>query len=155
MDMHQNARLTLHCRELLVERVLRGRPKIQVAAEFWISVTTVSKWVRRFQAEGPAGLRDCSCRPQRCPAATVRELELAVLALRPQRLTLVSIATQLCLSRATVARICARAVLNRLARLELPPPVRRYERAEAAAASGHQETRADHPHPPPHHRRSA
>ena len=108
MDMHQNARLTLHCRELLVERVLRGRPKIQVAAEFWISVTTVSKWVRRFQAEGPAGLRDRSCRPQRCPASTVRELELAVLALRRQRLTLVSIATQLGLSRATVARICAR-----------------------------------------------
>ena len=101
MDMHQNARLTLHCRELLVERVLRGRPKIQVAADFWISVTTVSKWVRRFQAEGHAGLRDRSCRPQRCPAATVRELELAVLALRRQRLTLVSIATQLRLSRAS------------------------------------------------------
>jgi DNA-binding CsgD family transcriptional regulator len=108
MDMHQNARLTLHCRELLVERVLRGRPKIQVAAEFGISVKTVSKRVRRFQAEGPSGLRDRSCRPQRCPAATVRELELAVLALRRQRLTLVSIATQLGLSRATVARICAR-----------------------------------------------
>lgn len=131
MDMHQNARLTLHCRELLVERVLRGRPKIEVAAEFGISVKTVSKWVRRFQAEGPAGLRDRSCRPQRCPAATVYELELAVLALRRQRLTLVSIATQLGLSRATVARICARAGLNRLTRLELPPPVRRYERAEA------------------------
>jgi len=131
MDVHQNARLTLHCRELLVERVLRGRPKRQVAAEFGISVKTVSKWVQRFEAEGPAGLRDRSCRPQRCPTATVRELELAVLALRRQRLTLVSIATQLGLSRATVARICARAGLNRLARLELPPPVRRYERAEA------------------------
>lgn len=94
MDVHQNARLTLHCRVLLVERVLRGRPKIEVAAEFGISVKTVSKWVRRFQAEGPAGLRDRSCRPQRCPAATVRELELAVLALRRQRLTLVSIATR-------------------------------------------------------------
>jgi transposase len=131
MDVHQNARLTLHCRELLVERVLRGRPKRQVAAEFGISVRTVSKWVGRFQAEGPAGLRDRSCRPQRSPTATVRELELAVLALRRRRLTLVSIATELGLSRATVARICARAGLNRLARLELPPPVRRYERAEA------------------------
>ena len=54
-----------------------------------------------------------------------------MLALRQQRLTLVSIAIELGLSRATVARICARAGLNRLARLELPPPVRRYERAEA------------------------
>jgi transposase InsO family protein len=130
MDVHQNARLTLHCRELLVQRVLRGQPRRQVAAEFGISVKTVGKWLVRFQAEGPSGLHDRSCRPRRSPRATVRELGLAVLALRRQRLTLASIATQLGLSRATVARICARSGLNRLSRLEPPPPVRRYERAE-------------------------
>ena len=68
MDVHQNARLTLHCREMLMERVLRGRPKRCVAAESGISAKTVGKWVRRFQAEGATGLRDRSCRPQRCPA---------------------------------------------------------------------------------------
>lgn len=126
MDVHQNARLTLHCRELLVERVLRSRSKLRLAAELGISVKTVSEWVERFQAEGPAGLRDRSCRPQRSPAAAVRELELAVLALRRQRLTLVAIAEQLDLSRATVARLCARAGFSRLALLEPVPPVRRY-----------------------------
>ena len=68
MDVHQNARLTLHCPEMLMERVLRGRPKRYVAAESGISAKTVGKWVRRFQAEGATGLRDRSCRPQRCPA---------------------------------------------------------------------------------------
>jgi len=52
-----------------------------------------------------------------------------VLALRRQRLTLMAISQQLGLSRATVARICARAGLNRLSRLEPAPPVVRYERA--------------------------
>ena len=130
MDMHQNARLTPHCRGLVVERVLRGRPKARVAVEFGVSVATITKWVRRFQAEGPAGLRDRSSRPGRSPRATCRELELAVLALRRQRLTLMAIAGQLGLSRATVARICRRAGLNRLSRLEPALPVVRYERAQ-------------------------
>lgn len=130
MDVHQNARLTPHCRALLVERVRQGQSKAQVAAQFGLSVRTVSKWLARFQAEGPAGLRDRSSRPGRCPTATSRELALAVLALRRQRLTLVAIAQQLQLSRATVARLCGRAGLNRLSRLAVPPPVLRYERCQ-------------------------
>ena len=129
MDVHKNARLTVFCRELLIERVLKGQGKVQVAAQLGISVQTVNKWFRRYQAEGLRGLEDRSSRPRRSPAATVRELELAVVALRRQRLTLITIAHQLSLSRATVARICARAGLNRLSRLEPPPPVVRYERA--------------------------
>jgi len=129
MDLHKNARLTPHCRGLLVERVLRGQPQVRVAAQFGVSVPTISKWLRRFQAEGPAGLQDRSSRPRRSPRATVRELELAVLALRRQRLTLLAIAGQLGLARATVARICRRAGLNRLSRLEPVLPVVRYERA--------------------------
>lgn len=130
MDVHQNARLTPHCRELLVDRVLKGWARRQVARQFGISERTVQKWLRRYRAEGVRGLQDRSCRPRRSPRATVRELELAVLALRRQRLTLVSIATQLGLSRSTVARICARAGLQRLSRLQPPPVVRRYERCE-------------------------
>ena len=131
MDVHKNARLTVHCRELLVERVLlRGEPKVQAAHRFAISVKTVEKWLRRYQQEGSSGLQDRSCRPRRSPRATVRELSLAVLALRRQRLTLLGIARQLGLSRSTVARICASAGLQRLASLEPPAVVQRYERAE-------------------------
>ncbi|HLG53641.1 MAG TPA: IS481 family transposase [Steroidobacteraceae bacterium] len=129
MDVHENARLTPHCRGLLVERVLQGQPKARIAAQFAVSVQTIGKWLARYRAEGSAGLVDRSSRPQRSPRATVRELQLAVLALRRQRLTLMAISQQLGLSRATVARICARAGLNRLSRLEPAPPVVRYERA--------------------------
>jgi transposase InsO family protein len=131
MDVHKNARLTVHCRELLVERVLlRGEPKAQAARRFAISVKTVEKWLRRYQQEGASGLQDRSCRPRRSPRATVRELSLAVLALRHQRLTMLGIARQLGLSRSTVARICATAGLQRLVSLEPPVAVQRYERAQ-------------------------
>jgi transposase len=129
MDVHKNARLTPHCRALLVDRVLKGIKKHLVAHQFGVSVTTVDKWLGRFRAEGAQGLEDRSSRPRHSPGATARELQLAVVALRRQRLTLVSIAQQLGLSRATVARVCARAGLNRLSRLEPASAVVRYERA--------------------------
>lgn len=130
MDVHKNARLTVYCRGLLVDRVLKGHARAEVAAQFGVSVRTVDKWVQRYRAEGVGGLEGRSSRPRRSPGATARELELAVVALRRQRLTLVAIAQQLGLSRATVARICGRAGLNRLSRLDPPPPVVRYERAQ-------------------------
>lgn len=130
MDAHKNARLTVHCRELLIERLYRGESKAQIARRFAISVTTVQKWLHRYQQEGASGLQDRSCRPRTSPKATVRELSLAVLALRRQRLTMLQIARQLGLSRSTVARICARAGLQRLSRLEPPAAIQRYERAE-------------------------
>jgi transposase InsO family protein len=130
MDMHKNARLTPHCRALLVERVLNGYPIKQIAQLFGVSVRTIAKWLKRYQMEGIEGLPDRSCRPLGMPKATVKELQLAVLALRRQRLTLASIAAQLSLSRSTVARICAKAGLQRLSRLEPAPHYPRYERAE-------------------------
>jgi transposase-like protein len=130
MSAHKNARLTVHCRALLIERLYRGEPKAQVARTFAISVKTVQKWLRRYQQEGVSGLQDRSCRPRRSPKATVRELSLAVLALRRQRLTMLGIARQLGLSRSTVARICATAGLQRLSRLQPPAAIQRYERAQ-------------------------
>lgn len=129
MDVHQNARLTLHCRALLVDRVLKGRARAQVARELGVSMKTVNKWLGRFQAEGVAGLADRSSRPRRRPRATAAALEVAVIALRRQRLTMLTIAQQLGLSRATVARILVRAGLNRLSKLEPAAVIRRYERA--------------------------
>jgi len=130
MDVHKNARLTPHCRGLLVERVLKGHRPQEVARQLGVSVPTVRKWLSRYRVEGAAGLQDRSCRPQHTPRATVRELQLAVLALRRQRLTLSQIAAQLGLSRSTVARVCARAGLQRLHKLEPLPHYPRYERAQ-------------------------
>jgi transposase InsO family protein len=130
MDVHQNARLTVACRELMVHRVLAGRPKVQVGRELGVSVKTVDKWLRRYVDGGTGGLRDRSSRPHRTPAATEEVLKVAVAALRRQRLTLVAIAAQLSLSRSTVARIAKALNLNRLSKLEPVPVYRRYERAE-------------------------
>jgi transposase InsO family protein len=130
MDLHKNARLTPQCRELLVQRILSGRAKIQAATELGVSVKTADKWLRRYQALGPQGLQDRSCRPHRSPGSTDEVLRIAIVALRRQRLTLVAIATQLGLSRSTVARIAKAAGLNRLSKLEPIPVYRRYERAE-------------------------
>ena len=130
MDVHQNARLTPRCRELLVGRVLAGRRRGEVARELGVSEATVRKWVQRFRQEGVNGLRDRSSRPRRSPGATPQALRLAVVALRRQRLTLAAIAAQLSLSRASVARICGQAGLSRLSRLDLVAYYPRYERAE-------------------------
>lgn len=63
MDMHKNARLTPHCRALLVDRVMKERPQAQVAADCGVTVRTVRKWLARYQAEGVHGLLERSCRP--------------------------------------------------------------------------------------------
>ncbi|GAA2375797.1 hypothetical protein GCM10010246_83430 [Streptomyces cuspidosporus] len=65
---HRHARLTVHGRQLLVERVRCGRPVTHVAAEMGISRPTAHKWLRRWRAEGEAGaLHD---RPSRSPQHT-------------------------------------------------------------------------------------
>nr|WP_290129358.1 leucine zipper domain-containing protein [Streptomyces chartreusis] len=49
---HPHARLTVHGRRLLIDRVRAGRPVAHVADEMGISRTTAHKWVRRWRAEG-------------------------------------------------------------------------------------------------------
>ncbi|MDK1348178.1 leucine zipper domain-containing protein [Streptomyces sp. 378] len=71
---HRNARLTVHGRRLLVERVCAGRPVAHVAAEMGISRATAHKWVRRWRAEGEApqprsGTRWPGVRPRPSPSA--------------------------------------------------------------------------------------
>ncbi|NUK14501.1 leucine zipper domain-containing protein, partial [Streptomyces lunaelactis] len=60
---HRNARLTVFGRRLLAERVLAGSPVAHVAAEMGVSRPTAHKWMRRWRAEGEAGLHDRSSRP--------------------------------------------------------------------------------------------
>lgn len=40
MDVQKNARLTLHCRALLVDRVMKGLTQAQVAHELGVSIKT-------------------------------------------------------------------------------------------------------------------
>lgn len=82
---HRNARLTIHGRRLLVERVRSGRPVAHVAAEMGISRATAHKWVSRWRAEGDSGLVDRSSRPHSTPHRTPATVEARVCELRRTR----------------------------------------------------------------------
>ena len=61
---HVNARLTVHGRRLIVDRVAAGRPVAHIAAELGVSRQTAYRWIRRFRAEGAAGLPDRSSKAE-------------------------------------------------------------------------------------------
>ena len=130
MNIHKNARLTLHGRAEVVRRVVDGGVSARHAArEAQTTEKTVRKWVARAAAGEP--LTDRSSRPHQQPQATPAAVALRVKVLRQhQRLTLQEIATTLAISRATVGRIVARCGWSRLHVVELPPTSRRYERAQ-------------------------
>ncbi|MGY3199946.1 transposase InsO family protein [Streptomyces sp. TE5632] len=128
---HRNARLTVHGRRLLVERVASGRPIAHVAAEMGISRTTAHKWVRRFAAEGDAGLHDRPSRPHTIPHRTPAPTEAEVCRLRRERkLGPARIGPVLGMPALTVHRVLTRHRLNRLAFLDRSTGqvIRRYER---------------------------
>ena len=128
MDIHQNARLALRRREQLIQFVVyQARTLNSAAAEFNVAHRTVRKWVRRYQAEGPAGLRDRSSRPHRLRQPTDPARVQQVEQLRRQRFTGVYIAQHTGLSRATVSRILRRLGLHRLRALDPAPSLIRYE----------------------------
>ena len=80
---HANARLNLHGRRLLVERVIdQGRPVAHVAKELGVSRQCAHRWIGRYREAGEAGLVDRSSRPHRCPRRTPLEVEERVLELR-------------------------------------------------------------------------
>jgi transposase len=84
MDIHKNARLTLHSREALVETLGSGVCCKQAAVIFRVTPKTAAKWRRRFLSEGRAGLLDRSSRPRRTPRATSPSLTSQVITLRRQ-----------------------------------------------------------------------
>ena len=128
MDYHQNARLVVWSREQLARRVLlEGCTLKRAAARFNVSAKTAAKWVRRYQAEGVAGLCDRSSRPYRSPRRLAEALCASVIELRRGYMPGYQIARRSGVSPASVSRILRRAHLSRWRDLNPPPPVQRYE----------------------------
>ena len=129
---HRNARLTLHGRRLLIQRVITDRrPVAHVVKELGVSRATGYKWLARWRTEGDAGLHDRPSTAHRLPGKTSTELAARVCALRtelkrgPRRL-----APLLNMPASTVHAVLTRHGLHRLAWLDRPTgqPIRRYER---------------------------
>jgi transposase InsO family protein len=98
---------------------------VREAAE--VSVRTAGKWVRRFRAEGQAGLLDRSSAPLVVANRSDEQLVAAIAALRRLRFTGPEIAEVLGRPVSTVSGILARIGMGRLGRLGLEP-AERYER---------------------------
>lgn len=125
---HANARLTVHGRALLVERVLAGHRPADVAHQMGCSRATAYKWLRRFRSEGPRGLIDRPSRPHHCPHRTLDELEERILeARRVHRRGAGWIGDELGICASTVGRVLARHRMPLLRELDAltGEPVRR------------------------------
>ena len=113
---HRNARLTVHGRRLLIERVESGMPVAHAAKTLGVSRQCGHKWVRRFREEGPAGLEDRSSRPHTMPNRTPANVETRVVeARREHRRGQDWIAAETGVPARTVNRILHRHQLPRLA----------------------------------------
>jgi transposase InsO family protein len=119
--VHANARLNLHGRRLLIDRIQQGRPVAHVAGELGISRQTAYKWWGRWRREGDVGLRDRSSCPKSFPTQTSRQLERRVEVLRRKRkLGPARIAGILEMPASTVHQVLCRQGLNRLAWMDRP-----------------------------------
>jgi transposase InsO family protein len=132
MKLHANAALSLNQRRRMVGRVVEQGWSLTKAAEAAeVSERTCSKWVRRYRAQGDAGLRDRSSAPRsiphRTPADRVEVLEL----LRRLRMTSSEIAECLGMALSTVSAVLKRIGLGKLSRLDALEPPNRYERRQA------------------------
>ncbi|MGH3923188.1 MAG: helix-turn-helix domain-containing protein, partial [Pseudonocardiaceae bacterium] len=79
--------------EAVIQVVRHQVPVTEVAARLGVSRQSARTWIRRYQADGLAGLTDRSRRPTRCPHQVPAEVEATVCQLRkahpkwgPQRL---------------------------------------------------------------------
>jgi transposase InsO family protein len=132
---HARAKLTVHGRRLLVERITgQGWPAARAAEAQGVSLSTAYKWLRRWRAEGLAGLAGRSSRPHSMPRQLSAARQARILACRrtcrvgPHR-----IAAAVGEARSTVEAVLRRHGLPRLADLDRPTGqlVRRYQRATA------------------------
>jgi transposase InsO family protein len=130
MTLHRNARTCPSSRRLIAGRVLEEGWTLTAAAEAaGVSVPTARKWVRRYRAQGEAGLNDRSSTPRRVANRTAGERVAAILALRRLRFTGPEIAESLGMAPSTVSLILKREGVGRLPRIGAEEPERRYERS--------------------------
>jgi transposase InsO family protein len=128
---HRNARLTVHARRLLIERVVVDRrPVAHVVQELGVSRQTGYKWLARWRAEGDAGLHDRSSAAHRVPHQTPASVEALVCRLRTEhKLGPARLAPLVGLPASTVHAVLTRHGLHRLAFMDRPTgQVIRYER---------------------------
>jgi len=116
---HANARTTVYARRLIVARVRAGHRPGEVAKQLGVSRQTVYKWVRRWRAEGEAGLLDRSSRPHRMPRRTAPERVAEIIAARRvHHAGPVRLAAILGLAASTIGAVLARAGMPRLAEVD-------------------------------------
>ncbi len=128
MDIHKNARTTLHSRMLIVQRLTEGWTVPAVAAALGITAKTVRKWRDRHASEGAKGLADRTSRPHQSPTRLASSVEDEIEQLRRQRLSSPAIARRLQRPLSTIGVALRRRGLGRLAALDPKPPIIRYER---------------------------
>ena len=132
MNVHKNARMTVHGRLLLIERVrVAGWRVVDAAAAAGVSERTAYTWLARYRAGGERALRDRSSAPARSPRRLPAEAIAAIARLRRQRWSGPRIARALGQPVSTVGAVLRRLGLGRLSALEAKPPVVRYERRAA------------------------
>jgi transposase InsO family protein len=132
MKLHANAALSLNQRRRMVGRVVeQGWSLTRAAAAAEVSERTCSKWVRRYLAEGEAGLLDRPSAPHVIPHRTPEDRVEVITTLRRLRMTGVEIAFCLGMAVSTVSAVLTRIGLGKLSRLEPPEPPNRYERRRA------------------------
>ena len=128
MKLHANAALSLRQRERMARRVVElGWSLTKAAAAAEVSERTCSKWVRRFRAEGLAGLADRSSAPGVVANRTEEQTVQVIAALRRLRFTGPDIAELLDRPLSTVSGILTRIGMGKLGRLGMEP-ANRYER---------------------------
>jgi transposase InsO family protein len=132
MKVHANAPLGPKGRETMVLRVLeQGWSRAEAAMAAGVSERTCSKWIKRYRADGAAGLLDRSSAPRSIPHRTPDALVEVIVMLRRLRMTGAEIAFCLALALSTVSAVLLRVGLGKLSRLEPPEPPNRYERRRA------------------------
>jgi transposase InsO family protein len=115
--LHRTAKLTPFGRRLLVDRVLVGGwPPATAAEMLGVSRATAYKWLRRYRAEGQAGLEDRSARPRHRPRALPeREVRRILVMRRRLRVGPHRLGPLLGRSRSTVYGVLRRHGVSRLA----------------------------------------
>ena len=118
-----------------------GANRRELCQRFEISAPTGYKWLRRYAAEGPAGLQDRSRRPHHSPAQTAPAIERAVLALRAQHPTWGPRKLRVLLARQGIQPLPAASTITAI--------LRRHARLDPAQGAGQPRAwqRFEHPYP--------